>query len=166
MGSGLAHARGGTAAAARSVSRMRREAGPGLKRRFIAACGRLPNKACPCLKQQTHAPRAGGGPAGLSAALILGRARRRVLVFDSGEKRNEASLVQVRVHQAREAEWFARASSLRALPGREQVAFISLASSAARDPGRRRRQPQRIPGPGAPAGGAASPLVRQLQPHS
>ncbi|KAL4431753.1 hypothetical protein ABPG77_002969 [Micractinium sp. CCAP 211/92] len=36
----------------------------------------------------------GGGPAGLSAALILGRARRRVLVFDSGEKRNEASLVQ------------------------------------------------------------------------
>lgn len=31
----------------------------------------------------------GGGPAGLSAALILGRARRRVVVFDSGEKRNE-----------------------------------------------------------------------------
>lgn len=33
----------------------------------------------------------GGGPAGLSAALILARANRRVLVFDSGPKRNEAS---------------------------------------------------------------------------
>lgn len=33
----------------------------------------------------------GGGPAGLSAATILGRARRRVVVFDDGEYRNEAS---------------------------------------------------------------------------
>ena len=33
----------------------------------------------------------GGGPAGLSAALILGRCRRRVLVCDSGEYRNAAS---------------------------------------------------------------------------
>jgi thioredoxin reductase len=33
----------------------------------------------------------GAGPAGLSAALILGRCRRRVLVFDSGEYRNAVS---------------------------------------------------------------------------
>ena len=33
----------------------------------------------------------GGGPAGLSAALMLGRCRRRVLVCDSGQYRNAAS---------------------------------------------------------------------------
>jgi thioredoxin reductase len=33
----------------------------------------------------------GGGPAGLSAALILGRCRRAVLVIDSGHPRNECS---------------------------------------------------------------------------
>src|SRR5579884_1378303 len=33
----------------------------------------------------------GGGPAGLNAALVLGRCRRRTLLFDSGQYRNAAS---------------------------------------------------------------------------
>ncbi len=34
----------------------------------------------------------GGGPAGLSAALALGRARKRVLLYDSGPRRNAAAV--------------------------------------------------------------------------
>jgi thioredoxin reductase len=33
----------------------------------------------------------GGGPAGLNAAVVLGRCRRKVLLFDIGEQRNKAS---------------------------------------------------------------------------
>jgi len=33
----------------------------------------------------------GGGPAGLSAAIVLGRCRRKVLVLDTGKPRNFAS---------------------------------------------------------------------------
>src|SRR5438128_646889 len=35
---------------------------------------------------------AGGGPAGLSAALALGRARKRVLLCDAGPRRNAAAV--------------------------------------------------------------------------
>src|SRR4026209_922974 len=33
----------------------------------------------------------GGGPAGLNAAVVLGRCRRKIIVFDSGNKRNKQS---------------------------------------------------------------------------
>jgi thioredoxin reductase len=33
----------------------------------------------------------GGGPAGLSAAVVLGRSRRRVVLFDDGKPRNYAA---------------------------------------------------------------------------
>src|SRR4051812_8300112 len=33
----------------------------------------------------------GGGPAGLSAALMLGRCRRKVIVYDHGQYRNDAA---------------------------------------------------------------------------
>src|SRR3712207_3042049 len=33
----------------------------------------------------------GGGPAGLNAAVVLGRCRRSVLLFDVGQQRNKAS---------------------------------------------------------------------------
>lgn len=66
--------------------------------------------------QQYDAVVVGAGPAGLSAALVLGRARRNVLVLDSGEPRNAA---------ARRAHGFftrdhTRPSELLAM-GREQI---------------------------------------------
>src|SRR4030095_8841113 len=33
----------------------------------------------------------GGGPAGLNAAVVLGRCRRKVLLFDTGKQRNRQS---------------------------------------------------------------------------
>ena len=41
--------------------------------------------------QHYHTVIIGGGPAGLSAALVLGRCMRRALVCDSGRYRNERS---------------------------------------------------------------------------
>lgn len=49
----------------------------------------------------------GGGPAGLSCALILARANRKVHIFDSGDKRNQASEVQ---HAILGADGFNRAT--------------------------------------------------------
>ena len=43
------------------------------------------------MKQKYDAIIVGGGPAGLSAALVLGRCRRNVLVCDAGHPRNERS---------------------------------------------------------------------------
>jgi len=44
------------------------------------------------MEQDWDAIVVGGGPAGLSAALLLGRARRRVLLCDSGEHRNDRAV--------------------------------------------------------------------------
>lgn len=60
----------------------------------VSACSLLAfSRSSRCPNSQglvlPFATETGGGPAGLSAALILGRAHRRVIVFDSGEKRNE-----------------------------------------------------------------------------
>ena len=60
----------------------------------------------------------GGGPAGLSAALVLGRCRRDVVVFDDGRYRN------------------ARAKHLRAFLTRDQIAPAKLRELARDDLGR------------------------------
>lgn len=62
----------------------------------------------------------GGGPAGLNAALVLGRCRRAVLLFDDGQPRNQASHA---VHGFLSRDGIAPAE-LRAI-GREQLARYS-----------------------------------------
>ncbi len=51
----------------------------------------MPALATTVVPAQVDVVIVGGGPAGLSAALVLGRSRRNVVVFDSGEYRNEGS---------------------------------------------------------------------------
>lgn len=50
-----------------------------------------PGKEFAFASESFEAVVAGGGAAGLSAALVLGRARRRTLVVDAGEPRNAPS---------------------------------------------------------------------------
>ena len=70
----------------------------------------------------------GGGPAGLNAALVLGRCRRKVLLFDDGKPRNAASHA---LHGFLSRDGIAPAQLL-AL-GREQLApYASVVIDAAR----------------------------------
>lgn len=63
--------------------------GPWLDGCFSPAAG---GAAFPTLNAMTHdVCIIGAGPAGLSAALVLGRCRRKVMVFDSGRPRNAKS---------------------------------------------------------------------------
>lgn len=66
---------------------------------------------------------AGGGPAGLSAALMLGRARRRVLVIDAGSPRNRFAEHMHGVLGHEGASPRALAAAGRAEAGRYGVAF-------------------------------------------
>lgn len=75
----------------------------------------------------------GGGPAGLSAALVLGRSRRRVLVCDSGDYRNEGNPT---LHG-----WLTRdgaAPELVRRLGREELARYDVAVAFTRVEGARR----------------------------
>ena len=63
----------------------------------------------------------GGGPAGLSAALMLGRARRRVLVVDAGSPRNRFA---AHMHGVLGNEGAAPADLFRR--GRAEAAFYSV----------------------------------------
>jgi thioredoxin reductase len=76
----------------------------------------------------------GGGPAGLSAALVLGRARKRVLVLDTGRPANAASAGSIGglLGQPAVAPFQLRAAGREQLAEHPNVEFRDVAVSGAR----------------------------------
>ena len=70
----------------------------------------------------------GGGPAGLNAALVLGRCRRKVLLFDDGKPRNAVSHA---LHGFLSRDGIAPAE-LRAIAGEQLAPYTSVVVDEAR----------------------------------
>ncbi|MGW0920428.1 NAD(P)/FAD-dependent oxidoreductase [Streptomyces sp. NPDC002755] len=100
----------------------------------------------------------GGGAAGLSAALVLGRARRRTLVVDAGEPRNEPA-AHMQGYLSRDGMSPAEFLTV----GREEIARygVELVRDRAVDATRDEGFAVRLAG-GAPSGGPRTVRARQL----